>query len=361
MATDNAKYVRRGKGLAVAHDPGWEEDLIEANCSKEGAPFRYADGLIMAAAALRTALGMQYRQLSGFLAGMLDGHDPPHHSVLRRGISRLDVDIDGGVVRVSDGGTPVTLPADSSGLKQCNRGEWIRQKWRVRRGFVKIHLLADAGTKGILAVMVTDDKVGDSPVLEDLLGTVVERQNGARQERQERRTALIRGRTGAAGSPIPRVDLPPPNNLAEGMSPLALLCGQRPGSHGACLMADGAYASRANMQACKGMGIRPLIPIQARCNARGKGTGDAWGEAVRRQFGGSPETRIDSIGMEEREENKRYWKSTVGYNTRWLIEIIISAFKRMFGDHMHSRRWEHMVQEIRLRAAQYNRWQEAGV
>lgn len=360
MATDNAKYVRRGRGLAVAHDPGWEEDLMEANCSKEGAPFRYADGLIMAAAALRTALGMQYRQLSGFLAAMLEGHDSPHYSILCRRINRLDVDIDGGLVRVSDRSAHMMLLADSSGLKQCNRGEWIRQKWRVRRGFVKIHLLADAGTKRILAVMVTDDKVGDSPVLEDLLGTVVERRDRKRRERPGGRAALIRGRTGAAGNPIPRVDLPPPNNLAEGMSPLALLCGRRPGSRGACLMADGAYASRANVQECKDMGIRPLIPIQARCNARGMGTGDAWGEAVREQLGGSPETRVSSIGTDEREENKRYWKSRVGYNRRWLIEIIISAFKRMFGDHMHSRKWEHMVQEIRLRTAQYNRWQEVG-
>lgn len=289
---------------------------------------------------------------------MLDGHDSPHYSVLCRRINHLDGDIDGGVVRVSDRGTPMMLLADASGLKQCNRGEWVRQKWKVRRGFVKIHLLADAGTKRILAAMVTDDKTGDSPVLEDLLGTVVERRNG---ERQERRTTLIRGRTDAAGSPLPRVDLPPPNNLTEGMSPLALLCGRRHGSHGACLMADGAYASRANMRACKGIGIRPLIPIQTRCNARGKSTGDAWGEAVREQFGGSPEARVGGIGTEEREENKRYWKSTVGYNRRWLIEIIISACKRMSGDHMHSRKWEHMVQEIRLRAAQYNRWQEAGV
>lgn len=361
MATDNAKYVRHGRGLAVAHDPGWEEDLMEANCSKEGAPFRYADGLIMAAAALRTSLGMQYRQLSGFLAAMLEGHDSPHYSILCRRINRLDVDIDGGLVRVSDRGTPMTLLADSSGLKQCNRGEWIRQKWKVRRGFVKIHLLADADTKRILAVMVTDDKTGDSPVLRDLLGTVVERQDGERRERKDRRMALICGKTAAARDPPTRAGPPPPNNLAEGMSPLALLRGRQPGSHGACLMADGAYASRANMQACRGMGIRPLIPIQARCNARGMGTGDAWGEAVREQLGGSPETRIGGIGMEEREENKMYWKSRVGYNRRWLIEIIISAFKRMFGDHVHSRKWEHIVQEIRLRAAQYNKWQEAGM
>ena len=34
--TDNAKYVRRGMDLAVAHDPDWEDDLREANRSKEG-------------------------------------------------------------------------------------------------------------------------------------------------------------------------------------------------------------------------------------------------------------------------------------------------------------------------------------
>ena len=31
----------------------------------------------------------------------------------------------------------------------------------------------------------------------------------------------------------------------------------------------------------------------------------------------------------------------------------------MFGDCMHLRKWEHMVQEIRLRVAQYHRWLEA--
>ena len=368
-ATDNAKYVRRGRGLAASYDPGWEDDLKGANRSKEGAPFRYADGLIMAAAALRTALGIQYRQLSGLLAGMLEGHGTPHYSVLCRRMNLLDVDVDGGVVRVSGNGMPMTLLADSSGLKQCNRGEWIRQKWKVRRGFVKIHMLADADTGRILAVAVTDDGTGDSPVLRDLLGTVVEPQDGEPQDGEPqdgepqdgrcRRMAVICGKTHAAKNPLPRADSPPPNMLAEGISPLALLCGRQPGSHGACLLADGAYASRANVQACRDRGIRPLIPVQARCTARGRGTGDAWGDAVREQLGGSPETRIGRMGREEREENSRYWRSRVGYNRRWLIEIIISAFKRMFGDHMHSRKWEHMVQEIRLRVAQYNKWLEA--
>ena len=74
--------------------------------------------------------------------------------------------------------------------------------------------------------MVTDDKTGDSPVLEDLLGTMVARRDGERRERRDRRMALICGRVGATGSPLPRVDLLPPNNLVGGMSPLALLCGR---------------------------------------------------------------------------------------------------------------------------------------
>ena len=81
----------------------------------------------MAAAALRPTLGIQYRQLSGFLAGM-KGRASPHYSVLCRRMSRLDVDVDGGIVRVSGRSTPVTLLADSSDPKQCSRGEWIRQK-----------------------------------------------------------------------------------------------------------------------------------------------------------------------------------------------------------------------------------------
>ncbi len=368
-ATDNEKYVRRGRGLAVSYDPGWEDDLREANAGKEGAPFRYAGALVMAAAAVRTSLGVQYRQLSGLLAGMLGGHGAPHYSVLARRMARLDVDIGGGVVRVSGGGQPMTLLADATGLKQCNRGEWIRKKWKVKRGFVKLHLLADADTKKILAAVVTDDRTGDSPMLKELLGTVAGPRGGKpdgkpagkQGGKQDRRMALIRGKAAAAGDPLPRVGSPPPNLLASGVAPLALQCGQPPGSHGARLIADGAYASRDNMRRCRDMGVGPIIPVKVASTARGKGAGGAWGEAVRDQLGGGPEARVDRMGTREREENVRYWKARKGYGRRWLIEIIISAFKRMFGDHVHSRRWENIVQEVRLRVAQYNRWAgEAG-
>jgi len=41
-----------------------------------------------------------------------------------------------------------------------------------------------------------------------------------------------------------------------------------------------------------------------------------------------------------------------------IIVIIISAFKRLFGNNVRARKWENMVQEIKLKAAMYNRCQK---
>ncbi len=260
----------------------------------------------------------------------------------------------------------MTLLADATGLKQCNRGEWIRKKWKVKRGFARLHLLADADTKKMPAAVVTDDRTGDSPMLKELLGTVVEPRGGKRQEgkpagKQDRRMALIRGKAAAAGDPLPRAGSPPPNLLASGVAPLALQCGQPPGSRGARLIADGACASRDNMRRCRDMGVGPIILARVAPAAGGKGAGGAWGEAARDRPGGGPEARAGRMGTREREENARYREARKGYGRRWLTGITMSAFKGTSGDHARSRRWENIVQEARPMAAQHDRWAgEAG-
>ena len=299
--TNNAKYVQRGMDLAITYDSSWEDELKQANDSKRGAPFKYAVGMIMLAAMLRTAYGFQYRQLSGFIAKTLGEYNTPDYTVLWRRINQLDVKIHDGFVQVSDRKKSITMLADSTGIKQANRGEWIRTKWQLRRGFVKIHLLADADTRKILAVMITDDKTGDSPMLKNVLGTVVrpgceaikceeveydeiecvEIECEQVENMQDVHMELICGDTCIVDGPLPRVNSPPPNMLAKGISPLSLLCGEQPSSAGAYLLADGAYASRENMKLCKELGIEPLIPIQTRCTTKGNSTGDAWGNGAR--------------------------------------------------------------------------------
>ena len=75
--TDNEKYVRRGADLVIEYNPEWEGDVRRANEGKVGAPYQYAETLVMMAAALRSALGVKYRQLEGMSGGWQAGPTPP--------------------------------------------------------------------------------------------------------------------------------------------------------------------------------------------------------------------------------------------------------------------------------------------
>ena len=40
-------------------------------------------------------------------------------------------------------GNDIVIALDSTGIKVANRGEWIRHKWHVRKGSLKIHVAVD--------------------------------------------------------------------------------------------------------------------------------------------------------------------------------------------------------------------------
>ena len=351
--TDNEKYVRRGADLFIEYDPGWEDDVGRANEGKVGAPYRYAETLIMLAAAFRGALGIRYRQLEGMVGKMVGGSNTPAYSQLYKRINRLDADIrrnPDGMVTVSDRKGSRMLALDASGLKQHNRGEWMRAKWRVRRGFVKMHVLVDTETMKILALEVTDDAVGDSTMFESLLGQVVDA-GGARHTEPP-----AAPRSGGG----PRYE----NLLASGIPPLASFFPGAPRNRAApdLLLGDAAYGSRKNVAACARAGVTPGIAHTINVTARGRGSGDAWGISVRDQMGGSPDaTRLDLMGREEKRENQAYWKARIGYGHRWIAEAVFSVFKRLFGEHLMALKWENIVQEIRLKVIQYNKWRDESI
>ena len=63
---------------------------------------------------------------------------------------------------------------DSTGIKFLGEREWKRKKhWaEYRRQWRKVHLGIDANTLGIRAIEVTDNSVGDAPMLPELLGQI---------------------------------------------------------------------------------------------------------------------------------------------------------------------------------------------
>ena len=191
-----------------------------------------------------------------------------------------------------------------------------------KRGFVKLHVMVDVDTKKILAVQVTDDRTGDSPMLIPLLDEALEAVARTDQAQDS-----------AAG----------------------------PADAGCCLYGDAAYASRSNVTACGDRGVDSRIKLRVNSTARGKGTGDAWGIAVRKQLGGSADSHVWKMSDDEKRRFGEEWKKKVEYGKRWLVEIVFSAFKRMFGEHLYSMVWwKNMVQEVRIKVATYNKLVDMG-
>ena len=53
-----------------------------------------------------------------------------------------------------------------TGIKVANRGgEWMRHKWHVRKGYLKIHVSVDIKKKRILSLEVTNEEVHDGKML----------------------------------------------------------------------------------------------------------------------------------------------------------------------------------------------------
>ena len=166
----NEGLVRRGELLLdLDFVKGWGKELDSMNSGKEGARYRYPDSFIRLLLFMHVYLHLPYRQLEGFskaLSRYVEGLRPPDYSTIQWRAARLPLKLDHTLV---DSGEDVVIALDASGIKVSNRGGWIRRKWRVRRGYLKIHIAVDVKQKKILALEVTDERVGDGRMLKPLV------------------------------------------------------------------------------------------------------------------------------------------------------------------------------------------------
>ncbi len=150
------------------------KDLLESfkkfdveSKGKVGRP-PYPNSLIILLAIIRAYFKLPYRQTEG-LAKMLLGKleiKVPDYSTIDRRIGKLNIPVD-----IDRSAKAYELAIDSTGFKVTNRGEWLRQKWAVKRGWIKLHIAVDVKTKKIISLEVTDESVGDSrefkPLVDD--------------------------------------------------------------------------------------------------------------------------------------------------------------------------------------------------
>ena len=111
---------------------------------------------------IHVLLNIDYRGLEEFLRGlyMLVPFDVPDYTTICRRVNKISIEIKKTLIPYK--GKEVVISLDASGAKVTNRGEWMRQKWKVRRGWIKVHISVDDKNKQVVGIEVTDESVSDT-------------------------------------------------------------------------------------------------------------------------------------------------------------------------------------------------------
>lgn len=142
----NESLVKRGEVL-LDFDviDNWHVELKEMNEGKKGRKFVYPASFIKLLGYMRAYFHLPYRQTEGLVREHASNTLPssiPDYSRICRRINRLDIKInDDDQDKSSLNDDYFVIAIDSTGIKVTNRrGEWIRHKWNVKRGYLKIHV-----------------------------------------------------------------------------------------------------------------------------------------------------------------------------------------------------------------------------
>jgi len=173
----NKSLVRRGQ-VILDFDvlDSWYSELERMNDGKRGAQYHYPDSFIQLLGYMRVYFHLPYRQAEGVVMAHAGNKVPsiPNYSTISRRVNSQDI-------RISDEqnevGNDIVIAVDSTGIKVANRGEWMRHKWHVRRGYLKIHVAVDIKNKKIISLEVTSEEVHDGKMLKKLVDAASESNN----------------------------------------------------------------------------------------------------------------------------------------------------------------------------------------
>ena len=164
---ENEKLVKRGEFyINPIFLETWLDEIKEMNYRKVGQPYLYPNSMIEFLA-MFYAKGFSYRELKGIILGLskrLSNFPVICFSQIRKRIKKLPLSF-----KAKSNNLDVGI--DATGNKVSNRGEWIREKWKVRRGWIKVVIMGD--TKG----NIIDIRIGNEDLDERAAGRGMLRKN----------------------------------------------------------------------------------------------------------------------------------------------------------------------------------------
>ena len=186
----NQSLVRRGE-ILFAYDflDIWDNDLAKMNKNKNGKKYKFPDSFILVIGHIRLCFHLPYRQTEGIIKATGKSlPDHPSYSQIRRRVNKLDISIkrsDAHDAHDDDDEKDIIIAIDSTGVKVTNRGQWMYDKWNIKKkkkGYLKIHIAINIKTKEILALEVTDEKLHDGKVMPKLIEHVFENNKNVKIE-----------------------------------------------------------------------------------------------------------------------------------------------------------------------------------
>ena len=134
----------------------WDDELVRMNKNKVGRPYEYPDGLFVWLSPMHNFLDS--RKLEGAMQ-KLSYYIPRlracDHSTIIERLNKLELTLN------IDKSKKYRAAVDVTGNKLSNRGEYIRHKWKVKRGWIKVSLIVDRFTKELLDVQVALEDCAD--------------------------------------------------------------------------------------------------------------------------------------------------------------------------------------------------------
>ena len=163
----NKQLIKRGEFyINPSFLETWLTEIKDMNYGKIGQPYLYPNSMIEFLAILRSK-GFDYRALEGIVRALSirPGNFPViSFSQIRKRIIKLELIFNAK-------GNNLDVGVDGSGIKVSNRGEWIREKWKRKRGWIKVVIMGDI--KG----NIVDIRIGNENQNENSSGRGMLRKN----------------------------------------------------------------------------------------------------------------------------------------------------------------------------------------
>jgi len=126
---------------------GWNEEIKQMNSGKIGNPYLYPESMIETLAVLHCK-SFDYRALEGLMKSLSENYKfefpvISYTQICRRvNVLGLDFKDKNDNIIFDD-----VVGCDATGIKVSNRGEWMRHKWKVQRGWIKVTMLGNKNGK----------------------------------------------------------------------------------------------------------------------------------------------------------------------------------------------------------------------